>query len=142
MIHPAIVVIASLNSARKSHTTNPFDPDSALDHLTHMSDSTGLIEVVLGNLTGHRHPPTPVQMEESEIQELAADIVEVDVNSFRAGLTESLIEVGTVSIETLVEAELAFDVVAPVHSAGDTHHPTAVDSGDLSGGSSDGARRR
>ena len=77
--------------------------------------------------------------EQQRVEDLAADVVEVDVDALRAVLREGGLHVLGLVIDGGIEAQVLDDVVAFLGSAGDADGAAALDLGDLAGDGADGA---
>ncbi len=98
--------------------------------------------VVSGDRAADRHPGAAVQVAQAVVEDLAADVVEIDVDAFAAGRLELLREIGRLVVDRHVEAELFGQHPAFFGAAGDPDHPAAVDLGDLADHRADRAGRR
>src|SRR5258708_38991854 len=67
----------------------------------------------------HGNARERIEQRERRLEHRAADILEIDVNAFRAGILEFRGEIGIAVIEAIIEAELVLDVVALVLATGD-----------------------
>ena len=88
-------------------------------------------QVGRGNTSAHGNSGKRVEKRHHRFEDLAACVLEIDVDAVGTGLLE---EIGKPLIETTdtgIEAELTGHVVALLWSPGDTHHPAALDPGDL-----------
>src|SRR5690606_15918584 len=95
--------------------------------------------VVAGDATAEHHPGAGGDARQAQIENLAADVVEVDVDAVRARAVEGLAHVDVLVVDGCVEAELAGEPAALVRATGNAHHPRALDPGDLPGDAAGGA---
>src|ERR1700733_6054649 len=85
----------------------------------------------MGDQAAHRHPRERSEQRKHRFEYRAADILEIDVDPFRAGLLQLRGQIRIAMIEAVVEAELALDVVALVLATGDADRARALDPGNL-----------
>ena len=98
--------------------------------------------VVVGDQAAHRHAGEGIEPRQHRIPDLAADILEIDVDALRAGVLQLRREIGVAMIQALVEAELFLDVAALVGAAGDADGAGAGDLRDLADRGADRAGGR
>ena len=91
----------------------------------------GLGVVILRDQAAHRYARERVEQRKHRLEHRAADILEIDVDAFRAGFLESRGQIGIAMIDAVVEAKFALDVVAFFLAAGDADGARALDLGDL-----------
>ena len=101
----------------------------------------------MGDQAAHRNPRERVEQRKHRLEHRAADVLEIDVDAFRAGFLQLRGKLRIAVVKAIVEAEFVLDVVAFVLAAGDAHGARALDPGDLpdrradragSGGDDDG----
>jgi hypothetical protein len=80
-------------------------------------------------------------MRVSTVEDLAADVVEVDVHALRAVLLEAVLDRVVLVVDAGVKAELVDHEIAFVLAAGDADHAAAQLPGDLAHGLADRAGR-
>src|SRR5262245_53491464 len=96
----------------------------------------------MGDQAADRDARKIVQQREHRLEHRAADIFEIDVDALRARRLQLRRKIRIAMIETIIEAELALDVVAFVLAAGDPDRPRTLDLRDLPDRGADRARRR
>ena len=115
-------------------------------HVTHHRrrpfGNRSLRVVILGDQAAHGYAREGVEQWKHRLEHRAANILEINVDAFRAGFLEPRREVGIAMIDAIIETELAFDVVAFFPAAGDPDGTRALDPGDLPDRRADGARGR
>src|ERR1700682_5148235 len=77
--------------------------------------------------TAHRNARERVQQRKHRLEHRAADILEIDIDAFRAGLLQFCRQIGIAMIEAVVEAKLASDVIALLSAARDADGTRALD---------------
>ena len=102
----------------------------------------GLGVVVMRDQAADRHARERVEQREHRLEHRAADILEIDVDAFRAGVLQLRGEIGIAVIDAGIEAELLLDVVAFVLAAGDADRARTLDLRDLADRRADRAGRR
>src|ERR1035438_6905436 len=98
----------------------------------------------MGDEPANRHTGEVVQQRQHGVEHRAADVLEVNVDSTRAGGFQSLGQVGLFVIEAGVEAEFLLHVATLPLTPGDADGATSLDLGDLPnyGARSERASRR
>ena len=81
------------------------------------------------------------QIGQRRIENVAADIVEKDVDPIRAMLSQRLADVLRLVVDGRVEAEFGDEIAAFFRASGDPDDAAAEDPGDLSDHHADRARR-
>src|SRR5690242_2183489 len=79
--------------------------------------------IIFRDHAAHDHAAEIVETRKDGLLHGAADILEIDIDAFRAGLIERGAEIGAAMVERRIEAELVLDIAAFVGAAGDTDHP-------------------
>src|SRR5579859_5553874 len=97
--------------------------------------------VVVGDGAADHDPAEKIHAREREIQDLAADVVEVDVDAFRARILELLAQTAGLVVDAGIEAELFLHVAAFLAAAGDADSSRAPELGELPDYAADRARR-
>jgi hypothetical protein len=92
-------------------------------------------------LAADGHTCIDVEAGQNGIQDVATDIVEIDVDTLRRGLGKRRSDRGRLVVDAGIEAEVGNDVLAFRCTAGDTDDPAAMDARDLSHRAADGAGR-
>lgn len=93
--------------------------------------------VVVGDDAADRDPGLGVEQREDSVEDLAADVLVIDVDAVRAGLGQSFGEVRGMVVEAGIEAEHLHGVAAFFRTAGDADHSAALELADLSDGGAD-----
>lgn len=93
----------------------------------------GLGAVVLADAAAHDEAGVLLGAGEAHVEDLAADVVKVDVDVVGRGLLELFLEVGVLVVQRNVEAELLNQPLALVGAAGETNNAGAVDLCNLAG---------
>lgn len=114
--------------------------DNEALHLDAHGDDTGdvgralgLGAVVLADAAAHDEAGVLLGAGKAHVEDLASDVVKVDVNVVGRGLLELLLEVGILVVQGNVEAELLNEPLALVVAAGKANDAGAVDLGNLAG---------
>ena len=81
------------------------------------------------------------QLRQRGVENVAADIIEVDIDALGAVFLQSLLHVAGFVVDRSVEAELVDQVAALVRAAGNADRAAALDFRDLSDDGADGAGR-
>ena len=76
----------------------------------------GIGRVVLRDQAAHRNPRERIEQRKHRLEHRAADILEIDVDAFRAGGLELSGEIGRAVIDARVEAELLLHIAALVRA--------------------------
>src|SRR5439155_19094685 len=97
---------------------------------------------VLRDEPAERDAREGIQELDDRFGDVAADVLEVDVDSLRTRGPQRGEHIVGLVVDARVEAELADDVVALVLRAGDADDATALELRDLTDDGADGARRR
>ncbi len=87
--------------------------------------------VVVRHQTADDHARKIVEQRPNRLQDGAADVFEIDVDSVRTSARERRGEIRRAIIDTGIEAEFLNDVAALDRAAGNTDDPAAFDLGDL-----------
>ena len=87
--------------------------------------------VVLGDGAAAGDAAVQVHLRQAGLQNVAADIVEIDVDALRRRRLERLEHAAGLVVDRRIEAELAREPVALVAPAGDADHAAALDLADL-----------
>ena len=82
--------------------------------------------VVVGDDAADRDPGLGVEQREDGVEDLAADVLVIDVDAVRAGLGQSFGEVRGMVVEAGIEAEHLHGVAAFFRTAGDADHSAAL----------------
>src|SRR5437868_5759303 len=121
----AFCVIAHQRLERLAVAILPVEYDHAL-HFDAVDEqraerlvAIGHRRAVLGDEPAHDDPREPVHEPERRVEDLAADVLEVDVDAFRAGLAQVIEESPCLVIDAGIEAELLHHVIALRLAAGD-----------------------
>ena len=80
-------------------------------------------------------------LQEHRIEDLAADVIEVDIDPLGTMLPQRLLDVFGLVVDGGVEAQIVDDVLALLGSAGDADRVAPLDLGDLTGDHADGTGR-
>ncbi|MNM51399.1 hypothetical protein D3C81_624570 [compost metagenome] len=97
-----------------------------------------MLVVVLADGAADHHPCLEIQAAEHGIKNVAADIVEVDVDTFRAFTLEAFEDILGLVVNDAVEAQFVFQVLTFLFAPGDPHHPATFELGNLSGNAAHG----
>src|SRR5260370_31010796 len=100
-----------------------------------------LAVVVMRDQAAHRHARERIEQREYRFEHLTSDILEIDVDAFRAGFLQLRREIGLAMIEAIIEAELFFHIIAFVLAAREPDGTRALDPGDLADRRADRAGR-
>src|SRR5690606_13480498 len=87
--------------------------------------------VVLGDQAAHRDACVGVEQGHDRIEDLATDVLEIDIDAVRTGVGQVVGQTVEAVVEADVEAQLIYRVGTLVRSAGDADHPTALELGHL-----------
>src|SRR6266849_512031 len=87
---------------------------------------------VLRNRAADDHPRTARELSERGIEDVAADVVEIDIHAPRAMLSERFLHVVALVINRRVETEIVHEVSAFFRTPRDPNRSAALDLGDLS----------
>src|SRR6266513_2308571 len=93
--------------------------------------AVGLGQVVLRNQPAQRDTGRPVQAPQRGVEDLAPDVLEMDVDAVRRRLGQIIRQPARFVVHARVEAEFFDDVAALFGSAGDTDRTAAFDLRDL-----------
>ena len=121
--------------------------DKALQaHAVHQQGAqvfqTGIFNfVVLRNQTAQCNACKRVEQPQKRVKNLAADVIEVDVDAVRAGRGELSVQVAAAVVYAGIKTELACDVLAFGRAAGDANDATAFDLRNLAGDAANRAAR-
>src|SRR5262249_6725085 len=96
--------------------------------------------VVLGDEPADDDTREAVHHREHRVEKHAADVLEVHIDTVRAGLTQALAHVARLVVDAGVETELAHDVVALGLATRDSHGATTHDLRELPNHAADGTR--
>src|SRR6266480_310764 len=116
--------------------------DAVDEHHAQVLHRVGLGRVVLGDHAAEDDARKKVREAQHRIEDLAADVVEVDIGALRARGLQIANQVARLVIDAGVEAELARHVVAFLAAAGDADGAAAPELGELSDDAADRARGR
>src|SRR5215472_15192959 len=114
---------------------NPIHQDRAQPLVT-----IWLGSVVLGDKPADDDAREAVHHREHRVEKHAADVLEVNIDTVRAGRTQALAHVARFVVDAGVEAELVHDVVALGLAARDAYSATAHDLRELPDHAADGTR--
>jgi hypothetical protein len=64
----------------------PLQPDALVEDDTDVAQALPLAGVLLRDLTTDRHPSVGVEVVHHDIEDIAADVVEIDVDALRSGI--------------------------------------------------------
>jgi hypothetical protein len=118
--------------------------DPFLQYLTHeVTHPVGRIGeaggVVLRNQSADRHSRTGVELGENRVKDLAANALEIDIDSLRACCVQLLAEADGVMIKARIQPKGIHRVIAFLRSARDADHPASEYLPNLADGCSNGA---
>ncbi len=82
-----------------------------------------------------------VEKEQRGVENLAADVIEIDVDALGAVLRQGCLHVFRLVVDAGIKAKFVYDVIALRGAAGNADHTAAFDLGDLTGNRADGAGR-
>src|SRR5690606_36849030 len=121
----------------------PLHPQAMRDEARHIADADKLVvrAVIFADLTGNDDAAMLLHVEDRRIKHLAADIVEIDIDAFRAMLADRRAQISAAIGEAIIEAE-AFDIVTLCRRTGDTDDTAAFLLCDLPGCGPHRSRRR
>ena len=97
---------------------------------------------MLCDQSAHRYARERVEERKYRLEHRPTDILEIDIDAFRAGFFQFRRQVRIAVVDTVIEAEFAFDVVAFFPAARDTDRARSLDPGNLPDGRADRAGRR
>src|SRR5262245_11666817 len=95
---------------------------------------------ILRDLSAHGHARNHVEMRQHAIQDVPADVVEIDAAALRCGRDECRADL-TRLVEAGIKAQVGNEVLAFPRTAGDADDAAVHDSRDLAHGAADGAGR-
>src|SRR4029077_11966766 len=95
--------------------------------------------VVLGDRTADHDARPTGQTGQDGVEDLAADVIEVDVNPVGGGLAQRSPDVLCLVVDGGVEAEIVGEPATLLLAAGNADHAAALDLGDLPGDVANGA---
>src|SRR5690606_33333329 len=95
--------------------------------------------VVPGYAPADDHAGVGCDAGQTQVEYLAADVVEVDVDALRAEAAQFRADVLLLVVGGAVEAQFIGEPGAFLRGAGDSYHPAAVDACDLPGNAAGGA---
>src|SRR6185436_913946 len=98
---------------------DPVDEDRA-EHL----DAVGLGRVVLGDQAADDDSRAKIHQAQQRVEDLAADVLEVDIDDFRARRLQIVVQVAGLVVDARIEAERAH-VLAFLRPAGDSDRTAA-----------------
>src|SRR5437868_10656732 len=98
--------------------------------------------VVLRDLSADRHARIHIEARQHGIEDVAADIVEIDVDTLRCGPGERGVDGARLVVDAVIEAEVGDDVAALLRPTGDADGAAAFDPRDLADDTADGTSRR
>src|SRR5262249_7208488 len=104
--------------------------------------AAGRARVVLGDGATADDATADVHQKQRRLQDVAPDVVEVDVDALRARRGERAREVRGLVVDRRVEAELLGQPRALVVRPGETHGTTTANAGELAGDRASGPGRR
>ena len=102
---------------------------------------TGVGVVVLADRAADDDARLAVDARQHGVEDLAADVVEVDVDAFRAVRLQAVLDRAGLVVDAGVEAELLDDPLALRRAAGDADDAAALDLRELADGLADRAGR-
>src|SRR5712692_3923847 len=114
--------------------------DAVDEHGPQILVAVGLAGVVFGDQAANHDTRIHVHQPQRGVENLAADVLEVDVDAFGAGLLEAAMELARLVVDAGIEAQLAADVVAFLLPARDTDRAAAPDLRQLPHHAADRAR--
>ena len=118
------------------------DADALVEHGAEVAQAAAVAGVVLRDLPADGHARIGVEVQQYGVEDVAADVVEVDVDALGSGLGERRPDGARLVVDAGVEAEIGDDVAALLGPAGDADGAAALDARDLADGAADGAGRR
>src|SRR5438270_13154604 len=124
----------------------PVEHDHALDaqpideNRAPVSHAIRLDGVVIGNRAADHHAAEEIHAREQRVEDLGADIVEIDVHAVRALLLQLLAQRAGLVIDAGIEAELLLHIGAFLAAAGDADGARAPDFRQLPDDAADRAR--
>jgi hypothetical protein len=137
LTQPDSSAIACWYRLAKSKTTKPVI--DARDQQRHVVARPGdpATDVVLRDRPADDDARAAPEAGEAFVEDLAADVVEEDVDAVRRLLTQLSAQIGALVVDRAVEAELLDKHAAFLGAAGDTDRPGALDPRDLADGRPD-----
>src|SRR5712692_1736797 len=114
--------------------------DAVDEHCPQILVAVGLGGVVFGDQAANHDARIRVRQPQRGVENLAAYVLEVDVDAFRACLLEAPMEVARLVVDAGIEAQLAGDVVAFLLAARDADRAAAPDLRQLPHHAADRAR--
>src|SRR5262245_43183679 len=97
--------------------------------------------VILRDLSADGHARIDVEAGQNGIQDVAADVVEIDVDTLRRRLGKCRSNRARLVVDAVIEAEVGTDMLAFCWTAGDADDPAAIDARNLPYRAADGAGR-
>src|SRR6202000_1178808 len=98
----------------------------------------GFLVVVLADGPADHHASLEVQASQHGVEDIAADIVEIHVDTLRTLAFQTGLNVFFLVVDGAVEAQFVDQEPALLRAAGNPHHTAALELGDLPGNAAHG----